>query len=120
MSKAIIAKKIGMTQIFAEDGRVIPVTVLEAGPCPVVQVKTEETDGYAALKLGFGYIASKGKKQDEKHEYLNYGISRPDYGQFRKAGVQPCKVLAASKATRAATSSRQTCSPQASGSTSRA
>ncbi len=93
MSKAIIAKKIGMTQIFAEDGRVIPVTVLEAGPCPVVQVKTVESDGYIALKLGFGYITSKGKKQDDKHEYLNYGISRPDYGQFKTAGVQPCKLL---------------------------
>ncbi len=93
MSKAIIGRKAGMTQIFAEDGKVIPVTVVEAGPCPVVQVKTEETDGYAALKLGFGYIPSKGRKQDEKKEYLNYGISRPDYGQFKKAGVAPCKYL---------------------------
>ena len=53
MNKAIIGRKAGMTQIFAEDGKVIPVTVVEAGPCPVVQVKTVETDGYCALKLGF-------------------------------------------------------------------
>ena len=49
MGKAIIGRKVGMTQIFAEDGRVIPVTVIEAGPCPIVQVKTVETDGYTAL-----------------------------------------------------------------------
>ena len=53
MSKAIIGRKVGMTQLFAEDGKVIPVTVVEAGPCPVVQVKTKESDGYVALKLGF-------------------------------------------------------------------
>ena len=60
MNKAIIGRKVGMTQIFAEDGKVIPVTVVEAGPCPVVQVKTVETDGYCALKLGFD------KVEDEK------------------------------------------------------
>ncbi len=80
MSKAIIARKIGMTQIFAEDGKVIPVTVVEAGPCPVVQVKTEETDGYSALKLGF--IEAKEK-----------ALTKPELGQFKKAGVKPCKVL---------------------------
>ncbi len=80
MGKAIIGRKIGMTQIFAEDGKVIPVTVVEAGPCPVVQVKTVESDGYAALKLGFGEAKEK-------------GLSKPDLGQFKKAGVKPCKVL---------------------------
>ncbi len=80
MSKAIIGRKVGMTQIFAEDGKVIPVTVVEAGPCPVVQVKTVESDGYAALKLGF--IEAKEK-----------ALSKPDLGQFKKAGVKPCKVL---------------------------
>ena len=48
MSKAIIGRKVGMTQLFTEDGKVIPVTVIEAGPCPVVQIKTEESDGYTA------------------------------------------------------------------------
>ncbi len=80
MSKAIIGRKIGMTQIFAEDGKVIPVTVVEAGPCPVVQVKTVESDGYSALKLGF--LETKEKN-----------LSKPDLGQFKKAGVKPCKVL---------------------------
>ncbi len=80
MSKAIIGRKIGMTQLFAEDGKVIPVTVVEAGPCPVVQVKTVESDGYAALKLGF--LAAKENT-----------LSKPDLGQFKKAGVKPCKVL---------------------------
>ena len=80
MGKAIIGRKVGMTQIFAEDGRVIPVTVIEAGPCPVVQVKTVETDGYTALKLGF--LPAKEK-----------ALNKPDLGQFKKAGVSPCKVL---------------------------
>ncbi len=80
MNKAIIARKVGMTQIFAEDGKVIPVTVVEAGPCPVVQVKTVESDGYTALKLGF--IETKEKN-----------LNKPELGQFKKAGVKPCKVL---------------------------
>ena len=80
MGKAIIGRKVGMTQIFAEDGKVIPVTVIEAGPCPVVQVKTVETDGYTALKLGF--LPAKEK-----------ALNKPDLGQFKKAGVSPCKVL---------------------------
>ena len=80
MNKAIIGRKVGMTQIFAEDGKVIPVTVVEAGPCPVVQVKTVETDGYSALKLGF--IETSEKK-----------LNKPELGQFKKAGVKPHKVL---------------------------
>ena len=80
MGKAIIGRKVGMTQIFAEDGKVIPVTVIEAGPCPVVQVKTPETDGYTALKLGF--LPAKEKT-----------LNKPDLGQFKKAGVAPCKYL---------------------------
>jgi large subunit ribosomal protein L3 len=59
MEKAIIARKIGMTQVFAEDGALIPVTVLEAGPCPVVQRKTAENDGYDALQVGFGTAKPK-------------------------------------------------------------
>ena len=80
MNKAIIGRKVGMPQIFAEDGKVIPVTVIGAGPCPVVQVKTVETDGYTALKLGF--LPAKEK-----------ALNKPDLGQFKKAGVSPCKVL---------------------------
>lgn len=80
MNKAIIARKVGMTQIFAEDGKIIPVTVVEAGPCSVVQIKTVESDGYTALKLGF--IEAKEKS-----------LNKPELGQFKKAGVTPCKVL---------------------------
>ena len=80
MNKAIIGRKAGMTQIFAPDGRMIPVTVVEAGPCPVVQVKTAESDGYTALKLGFDETSEK-------------ALNKPDFGQFKKAGVKPCKVL---------------------------
>ena len=80
MNKAIIGRKVGMTQIFAQDGTMVPVTVVEAGPCPVVQVKTVENDGYAALKLGF-------IETNEK------ALTKPELGQFKKAGVKPHKVL---------------------------
>ena len=80
MNKAIIGKKLGMTQIFSADGKVIPVTVVEAGPCPVVQIKTKGKDGYEAVKVGFG-------KAEEKN------LNKPDNGQFKKAGVEPQKVL---------------------------
>lgn len=79
-NKAIIGRKVGMTQIFTADGKMLPITVVEAGPCPVVQVKTNEKDGYAALKLGF---------IETKEQALN----KPDLGQFKKAGVAPHKVL---------------------------
>ena len=80
MNKAIIGRKVGMTQIFTQEGKVIPVTVVEAGPCPVVQIKTVEKDGYAALKLGFDETTEK-------------RLSKPELGQFKKAGVKPQKVL---------------------------
>ena len=80
MNKAIIGKKLGMTQIFSADGKVIPVTVVEAGPCPVVQIKTTGNDSYEAVKVGFGNV-------DEKR------VNKPDAGQFKKAGVAPLKVL---------------------------
>ena len=80
MNKAIIGTKLGMTQIFSADGKVIPVTVVEAGPCPVVQIKTTEKDGYAAVKVGFGKVEEK-------------DLNKPDNGQFKKAGVEPRKVL---------------------------
>ena len=80
MYKAIIGKKLGMTQIFSEDGKVIPVTVVVAGPCPVIQLKTIEKDGYSAVKLGF----------DEVKEAT---LNKPEAGQFKKAGVAPQRVL---------------------------
>lgn len=81
MKKAILAKKIGMTQIFnQETGEMIPVTVLEAGPCSVLQVKTVENDGYSAVKVGFGEIREK-------------LVNKPDKGQFAKAGVAVKRVI---------------------------
>lgn len=80
MNKAIIGKKLGMTQVFTPDGKVIPVTVVEAGPCPVVQVKTLERDGYCSVKLGFDHV-------DEKE------LNKPQAGLFKKAGVEAQKVL---------------------------
>ena len=74
MNKGIIGKKIGMTQIFDEIGNVIPVTVIQAGPCVVAQKKTVETDGYNAVQLGF---------EDVKEKHLN----KPEKGHFEKAGV---------------------------------
>ena len=78
--KTIIGKKVGMTQIFDEKGKVIPVTVIEAGPCVVAQVKTVETDGYNAIQLGFG---------DVKESKLN----KPERGHFAKAGLATQKHL---------------------------
>ncbi|MBR3393133.1 MAG: 50S ribosomal protein L3 [Firmicutes bacterium] len=81
MKKAILAKKIGMTQIFnQETGEMIPVTVLEAGPCTVTQVKTVENDGYSAVQVGFGEIREK-------------LVNKPLKGQFAKAGVSVKRVL---------------------------
>ena len=74
MKKAIIGKKLGMTQLFDDAGNMIPVTVIEAGPCPVVQKKTTETDGYNAVQLGFSDV------KESK-------TSRPEKGHFTKAGV---------------------------------
>ncbi len=80
MKKAIVAKKIGMTQIFTEAGLLVPVTVLEAGPCVVTQVKTAENDGYDAVQVGFG---------DVKVNKVN----KPMKGHFDKAKADPKKVL---------------------------
>ncbi len=80
MQKGIIGKKIGMTQIFDEKGSVVPVTVIEAGPCVVVQKKTVENDGYTAVQLGFGDVAV-GK------------VNKPMKGHFEKADVAPKKAL---------------------------
>ena len=84
MNKAIVGRKLGMTQVFSPDGKVIPVTVVEAGPCPVVQVKTVERDGYSAIKVGFEKI---GEKRAEKI------VNKPQLGEFKKAGVDACRHL---------------------------
>ena len=80
MKKGLIGKKIGMTQLFDENGKVIPVTVVEAGPCTVVQKKTVENDGYAAVQVGYGDVKIT---RVNKHEA----------GHFKKANVAPKKVL---------------------------
>ena len=80
MEKAIIGKKVGMTQIFDADGKVIPVTLIEAGPCTVVQKKTEEKDGYSAVQLGYGDVAEK-------------KLTKPELGHLKKAGDVRKKTL---------------------------
>ena len=80
MKKAIIGKKLGMTQIFDDNGNVIPVTVIEAGPCVVVQKKTVENDGYDAVQLGFSDIVER-------------KLTKPEKGHFAKAGVSYKKYL---------------------------
>ena len=80
MKKAILATKVGMTQIFNEDGSLVPVTVLQAGPCVVTQIKTTENDGYSAVQVAFA----------DKKEKL---VKKPQKGAFEKAGVDPKKYL---------------------------
>lgn len=84
MKKAILGKKIGMTQVFLADGRVAPVTVVEAGPCTIVQMKTVERDGYVAVQVGFGELAEKRAKKLK---------NKPELGHFAKAGVSATRVL---------------------------
>jgi large subunit ribosomal protein L3 len=91
MKKAILAKKVGMTQIFAEDGTLIPVTVLEAGPCVVTQVKTVENDGYEAVQVGFIDKKDKiiNKDAKGKAEVVHaHGVTKPMQGHFAKAGTK--------------------------------
>lgn len=80
MSKGILGKKIGMTQIFTTEGRVVPVTVVEAGPCPVVQKKTVATDGYNAIQIGFSFL----------RESLS---NKPRKGHFEKASLKPMRYV---------------------------
>ena len=84
MKKAIVGKKVGMTQVFTPDGRLIPVTVIQAGPCPVVQKKTVENDGYEAVQVGFDEIPENRVKKL---------VNKPEAGHFKKAGVAPCRKL---------------------------
>ena len=93
MKKAILATKVGMTQIFNEDGTLTPVTVLQAGPCAVTQVKTVENDGYSAVQVGFVDKKEKIVNKDKggKKEVVHrHGVNKPMKGHFDKAGVS-CK-----------------------------
>lgn len=103
--KAIIGKKVGMSQIFDENGKVIPVTVIEAGPCVVVQKKTAEKDGYNAVQLGYEDIPER-------------KLTKPEMGHLNKAGVAPRSTCASSTwrtplSSTPATSSRPTPSRKA-------
>lgn len=80
MNKAIIGKKLGMSQVFAPDGTVIPVTVVEAGPCPIVQIKTADKDGYDAVQMAFGQIKKK-------------NVTKPIAGHYKKANVETKRYL---------------------------
>ena len=80
MVNMILGRKIGMTQVWDEDDNVVPVTVIQAGPCPVSQVKTEATDGYNAVQIGFGEIKEK-------------NVNKPMSGHFAKAGIKPVRHL---------------------------
>jgi len=81
MAKAILGRKLGMTQLWSDDDRLVPVTVIEAGPCVVAQVRTLERDGYRAIQLGYGDI------KESK-------VNKPDAGHFKKAGIAPRRHLA--------------------------
>jgi large subunit ribosomal protein L3 len=80
MQKAILGKKLGMTQVFDDAGNITPVTVIEAGPCVVVQKKTQLVDGYEAIQIGFGTVKER-------------KLARPGAGHFKKAGILPRKYL---------------------------
>ncbi len=96
MKKAILATKVGMTQVFQEDGSLIPVTVLTAGPCVVTQIKTEENDGYSAVQVGYEdkkekvITKDKGGKKEIAHRH---GVNKPEKGHFDKAGVKSKRYL---------------------------
>ena len=80
MKVSLLGKKIGMTQVFDENNRLIPVTVIEAGPCPVTQVKSDEKDGYSAVQIGY--------RPQKEHR-----LSKAALGHFKKAGVEPLAEL---------------------------
>ena len=109
-TKAIVGEKVGMTQVWDDDNRVIPVTVLKVAPARVVQVKTTERDGYAAVQVTYG------RKDARK-------LTKPEAGHFAKAGVEPgvepgrAAARRRRRLRRSARRSRSTCSPRASGST---
>lgn len=79
MAKAILGKKLGMTQYFKDNGELVPVTVVEAGPCVVTQIKTTEKDGYNSVQLGFGEV--------KKHR-----LNKPELGQFESRNLEPKNI----------------------------
>lgn len=90
MKKAILGTKLGMTQVFDKDGTLVPVTVLEAGPCVVTQIKTVDNDGYDAIQVGF--VDKKDRNvnvdaQGKKKVWRRHGVNKPEMGHFDKAGV---------------------------------
>ncbi len=96
MKKAILATKLGMTSVFDEDGMLIPVTVLEAGPCVVTQIKTVEKDGYDAVQVGFGKKPVMVKTKDSgghKKVVHRHGVNKPEKGHFDKANVEPKRYV---------------------------
>ena len=97
MKKAILATKVGMTQIFNEDGVLTPVTVLQAGPCVVTQIKTVENDGYSAVQVGFVDKKDKTVNKDKygKKEIVHrHGVTKAEQGHFAKAGVTSKRYVA--------------------------
>ena len=80
VSVGILGTKLGMTQVFDEDGRAIPVTVVQAGPCPVTQIKTKQTDGYTAIQIGYNEVKEK-------------ALTKPELGHLAKAGTSPLRHL---------------------------
>lgn len=96
MKKAILAEKIGMTQIFNEEGVLTPVTVLKAGPCDVLQVKTIENDGYEAVQVGFGEVKEKVVTRDGSGKKVvrnPHGATKAEIGHAKKAGLAPKKFI---------------------------
>ena len=91
MKKCSIGKKIGMTQLFDENGKVIPVTVVEAGPCVVVQKKTTENDGYEAVQIGFGDISDKAVNKPRKGHFAKAGVANKR--ELREFRLADCSVL---------------------------
>lgn len=96
MNKAIVGRKLGMSQVFEADGVAVPVTVVEAGPCPIVQVKTVEKDGYKAVKIAFQTAVKRDssnakKKNSSVGEYK--GVDKPTLGQYKKAEVEPMRYM---------------------------
>ena len=96
MKKAILATKVGMTQVFNEGGELIPVTVLSAGPCVVTQIKTVENDGYDAVQVGFvdKKVKLVNKDANGRKEIIHRnGVNKPEKGHFDKAGVEPKRFV---------------------------
>ena len=96
MKKAILATKVGMTQIFSENGDLIPVTVLLAGPCKVTQIKTVENDGYEAVQVAFTDKKEKVVSKDangKKSVAHRHGVNKAEKGHFDKAGVSPMRYV---------------------------